>query len=310
MSERRQILQAALWMLASLSCFCAMAVAGRQLAGVMSTFELLFIRSVIGCAVISGLLCFFGWQQVRPRVMRFHLLRNLGHFGGQYAWFYAVGVLPLADVFAIEFTTPIWTAVIAALFLGEAVTKPRVAAFILGFVGILIVLRPGFAIVHPAALAMLAGALGFAISVTTTKYLTRSQSTLAVLFYMTVIQMPISLVPALSTWVWPSASSVPWLLIVGVAALGAHYSLTRALSMADTLVIIPFDFLRLPLIALVGLILYGETLDPWVFVGAALIFAGNYINVRGALAPAGGAPRNHPREGDAREREEESANSV
>lgn len=284
MTQHGQILRAAVWMMASLSCFCAMAVAGRQLAGGMSTFELLFIRSVIGFAVISALLCYFGWAQVRPRAMRFHLLRNVAHFGGQYAWFYAVGVLPLGEVFAIEFTTPIWTALIAAVFLHEAITKPRIAAFTMGFVGTLVILRPGVAIVQPAALAMLAGALGFAVSVTSTKYLTRTQSTLAVLFYMTVLQMPMSLVPALNLWVWPSASSLPWLLVVGVAALGAHFSLTRALSLADTVVIIPFDFLRLPLIAVIGLILYGEALDPWVFAGAALIFVGNYGNVRSALA--------------------------
>ena len=249
----------------------------------MSTFELLFIRSVIGCAIISALLCRFGWAQVRPRVMQFHLLRNVAHFGGQYAWFYAVGVLPLAEVFAIEFTTPIWTALIAVLFLGEAVTKPRAFAFIMGFVGTIVILRPGLTIIQPGALAMLAGAIGFAISVATTKHLTRTQSTLAVLFYMTVLQMPMSLLPALSDWVWPPLESMPWIAIVGVAALGAHFGLTRALSLADTIVIIPFDFLRLPLIAIIGLILYGEALDPWVFAGALLIFAGNYVNVRGAL---------------------------
>jgi drug/metabolite transporter (DMT)-like permease len=277
------LLRAALWMLMALCCFSAMAVGGRQLAGAMSTFELLFIRSIIGCLVITALLCHFGWAQARPRQLGFHLLRNASHFGGQYAWFYAVGVLPLAEVFAIEFTTPIWTAVIAALFLHERITAARILAVVMGFVGILIILRPGLEIVRPAAVAMLAGALGFAVSVTSTKHLTRAQSTLAVLFYMTLMQMAMGLIPALQDWIWPTGAMVPWLVAVGLAALGAHFGLTRALSLADTTLVAPFDFLRLPLIALIGLLLYDEVLDPSVFVGAALVFGGNYVNVRGAL---------------------------
>jgi len=260
-----------------------MAIGGRQLAGTMSTFELLFIRSVIGCLVIACLLQRTGWKQAKPRLLHFHLLRNSAHFGGQYAWFYAVGVLPLADVFAIEFTTPLWTALIAALFLSERITFTRLIAVMMGFAGILVILRPGLEIVQPAAMAMLFGAVGFAVSVTSTKHLTRHQTTLTVLFYMTLMQMPMGLLPALSNWVWPTWAMVPWLLAVGLAALGAHYGLTRALSLIDATQVAPFDFLRLPLIALIGLLVYGEALDPWVLIGAALVFGGNYINIVGAL---------------------------
>ncbi len=266
----------------ALLCFSAMAVSGRQLAGAMPTFELLFIRSLIGFTVISVLLCRFGWRQVRPRKFRIHLLRNASHFGGQYAWFHAVAVLPLADVFAIEFTTPIWTGIIAAFFLGERLTRPRVLAIVLGFAGILLILRPGLAAISPAALAMLAGAFGFAVSVTTTKFLTREQTPLTVLFYMTLLQMPMGLLPALGQWVWPDWWTAPWLLAVGLAALGAHFCLTRALSLGDATLVAPLDFLRLPLIALVGFAFYGEALEWWVLLGAAVIFTGNYLNIRAA----------------------------
>jgi drug/metabolite transporter (DMT)-like permease len=266
-------------MAGALLSFMAMAVAGRELSTELGTFQILFFRSLIGLVVLSVLLSRVGWGQLRTRQRGLHLVRNLAHFGGQFGWFYGLAFIPLAEVFAIEFTVPIWTAIMAALLLGERITAPRVAAIALGMLGLLIILRPGFQNVQPAALAVLAGAFGYALAHTLTRRLAQHDTPLCILFYMTAIQLPLGLVPALGAWVTPTAALWPWLLVVGLSALSAHYCLTHALRLADATVVVPMDFLRLPLIAVVGALLYGEALDPLVLLGAAVMMLGIWVNL-------------------------------
>lgn len=272
--------RAAGWMGGALLSFMAMAVGGRELAGGLSTFQILFFRSLVGLAVIALLLWRAGWGQVRTQRPGLHLVRNVAHFGGQLGWFYGLGLIPLAEVFAIEFTAPIWTAAWAALLLGERVTGPRVAAIALGIAGLLVILRPGLQGVHPAALAVLAGAVCYALAHTLTRRLAQGDTPLAVLFFMTLIQLPLGLIPSLAGWRWPTAAEWPWLLVVGLSAMSAHYCLTRALALADATVVVPMDFMRLPLIAVVGALLYREPLSAAVLAGAALMLLGNWINLR------------------------------
>jgi len=136
-------IHAALWMSGALVSFSAMAIAGRQLSVELTTFQILFFRSLGGLAVLAALLQRSGWAQVRTHVFGTHLLRNVVHFGGQYAWFYGIALIPLTEVFAIEFTVPIWTAILATVFLGERMSGLRALAVALGFVGILVILRSG-----------------------------------------------------------------------------------------------------------------------------------------------------------------------
>jgi drug/metabolite transporter (DMT)-like permease len=198
----------------------------------------------------------------------------------QSGWFYGIALIPLAQVFAIEFTTPIWTALIAMLFLGERVTRWRLLAITLGFVGILVILRPGAAVISFPALAVLGAAIGYSISYASTKSLGRTDSPLTIIFFMTVIQLPLAFFPALTDWSIPSSANWPWIVIVGVTALSAHYCIARALALADAMVVVPMDFMRLPLIAVVGILLYAEPLDPWVLVGGLIIFTGVFVNIR------------------------------
>jgi drug/metabolite transporter (DMT)-like permease len=221
---------------------------------------------------------------LRTRRLGEHVWRNLAHFGGQFGWFFAIAAMPLAEVFAIEFTIPIWTALLAALFLGERLTRPRVLALVLGLAGVLLVLRPGPAILQPAALAALAGAIAYATSYLFTKRLAGTEAPLAILFYMTVVQLPLGLVGALPRWQGVHLADAPWLVLVGVTALTAHYCLTRALRLAEMSVVLPIDFLRLPLVALLGYLLYGETVGLLALAGALLIVAANVINLRAAKA--------------------------
>jgi drug/metabolite transporter (DMT)-like permease len=273
------VVTAAFWMLGALLSFMAMAVAGRELSAQLNTFQILFFRSLIGLSVVSLLLTMSGWGQIRTRVPGLQIVRNLAHFGGQFGWFYGLVFIPLAEVFAIEFTGPIWTAFWAALLLGERLTRPRLITILLGMVGLVIILRPGLQGVHPAAFAVLAGAVGFALAHTLTRRLAQNDTPLCILFYMTLIQLPLGLIPSLTNWVTPAVALWPWLLLVGFGALTAHYCVTRALLLADVTVVMPMDFLRLPLIAIVGTLFYQEAFDPLVLLGAGVMLLGNWINL-------------------------------
>jgi drug/metabolite transporter (DMT)-like permease len=287
------MLRAALWMSGALLSFTAMALSGRALSAELTTFQILFFRSVVGLVVVALLIIRAGRAHLRTGVPATHLVRNLAHFGGQYGWFYGLAHIPLAEVFAIEFTMPIWTALLALPMLGERMNRGRMVAVALGFVGVLIILRPGASAFSPAALAVLAAAICYAVSHLYTKKLSATDSPLAILFFMTAIQLPLGLIPALPNWAWPSAGSWPWVALVALGALSAHYCLTRALRLADATAVVAMDFLRLPLIALLGFVLYHEALDPAVIAGACVVLAATWINLR---SPAS-AMRNphHPR---------------
>jgi drug/metabolite transporter (DMT)-like permease len=280
MSGRRAILLAAAWMGGALASFMAMAIAGREMSRELDTVQTLLWRSVVSFVVICAVLARSGWAQVATRRLGRHALRNTVHFAAQFGWFYALGLLPLATVIAIEFTTPIWTLFIAMLVLGERLSGARVAAVALGIAGMLVILRPGVAPIGLPTLAVLGSALGYALTYVLTKELIRSDSPLAVLFWMSLIQLPLALLPALPGWTLPSPALWPWVLLVGVTGLTAHYSFTRALGYADAMVVAPLDFLRLPLIALVGFAFYREPLDWFVLGGAVLMLLGNLVNIR------------------------------
>src|SRR5215510_11377612 len=209
----RPAIRAALWMSGAIFSFTAMAIAGRELSAELTNFQILFFRSVVGLAVVVVLLHRTGWTQVKTGMFGLHLIRNVAHFGGQYGWFYGIALIPLTEVFAIEFTVPIWTAVLAALTLGERLHGMRMLSIALGFIGVAVILRPGFATVSLPALAVLGGAFCYAISYIFTKRLSGMQSPLAILFYMTLIQLPLALVPALPHWSWPSPALWPWVCV-------------------------------------------------------------------------------------------------
>ena len=280
MSSRQSVIVASLWMVGALASFSAMAIGGRELSSELTTFQILFFRSLVGLVVVSAILTWAGWGQIRFGRFGTHLVRNTIHFAAQYGWFLGIAFIPLAEVFAIEFTTPIWTAILAVVFLGERATKGRIATIIIGFVGILIILRPGAEVISVPALAVLGAAIGYACSYAFTKSLGRTDSPLTIIFFMTVIQLPMAFFPALTDWAIPSFALWPWAVTVGIAALSAHYCIARALRLADAMVVVPMDFLRLPLIAIVGILVYAEPLDPWVLAGGVIIFSGNLINVR------------------------------
>ena len=280
-ARAESIPRAALWMTGSIASFSLMAVGGRELGAALSTFDIMAHRSLIGLAVVTAAALALGrTAELRPRAMRLHLARNSAHFAGQNLWFWALTAIPLAQVFAIEFTSPLWVALAAPLLLGERLTLGRVAAAAAGFLGVIIVTRPfGGGLDLGQAAAALA-AICFAATAIATKRLTRTQSTLSILFWLTATQSVMGLAVTLPTGLdLPPPALLHWTVVVSLAGLSAHLCLTAALSLAPASVVAPFDFVRLPVIAVVGALAYGESLDPWVFGGAALIIGANLINV-------------------------------
>jgi drug/metabolite transporter (DMT)-like permease len=278
-------------MLGSVVAFTLMAVAAREVSARHDTFEIMTWRSAIGFLLVLAYGAATGrLGGVTTARLGGHFLRNVVHFAGQNLWFWAITLIPLAQVFALEFTAPIWVVLLAPLFLGERFTPLRLFAALLGFAGILIVARPDFADLDPGVLAAAGAALCFAAVAILTKRLTRGQSVVAILFWLTLMQFCFGLAAAGfdGEMTLPDARTLPWLALIGACGVAAHLSLTTALSLAPASAVVPVDFLRLPLVALVGAWLYGEAVDPLVFLGAAVIFTGIWLNLRNDLrrAPA------------------------
>ncbi len=272
--------RAAAWTAGTLVSFLLMALSGRELSAELSLFQMVLLRNAICLAIVAVLLTRLGWGLARTVHPARHVARNTVHFAAQYGWLLGIASIPIAEVFAIEFTTPIWTALMASVFLGERLTPVRIVAVALGFAGVLVILRPGLQIIHPAAFAVLGAALGYACTYTITKSMVGHDAPITILFWMNLVQLPLGLVPSLWLWVTPSPALYPWIALIGVTGLTSHYCLSRALAHADATTVVPLDFLRLPLAAVVAWMLYDEALDPFVFAGAALIIAGSWLNLR------------------------------
>ncbi len=283
-------LRAALWMTGAIASFSSMAVAGRELSSNLDTFEIMLYRSFIGIVIVLLVASVTGkLGQIRASNLRLHGIRNLAHFTGQNLWFFAITVIPLAQVFALEFTSPIWVVLLSPLILGERLTPMRVLVALIGFVGILIVARPSPPdSLNVGILTAALAAICFALTGVLTKKLTRSEPIMNILFWLTAMQAVFGLITAGydGDIALPTVETLPFIIVVGCAGLLAHFCLTNALSLAPATVVMPIDFVRLPAIALVGMALYGEPLDWYVFLGAAVIFAGNYLNIWHETRPA------------------------
>jgi len=274
--------RAMLWMMGAVLSFSTMIVAGRAVSAELDTFELMFYRSVLSLIVIQpfiwkSLAGYGGLMRVRHRN---HLLRNTIHFAGQNLWFYSIATIPLAQVVVLEFTNPIWVALLAPLLLAEHLTKTRLASVLLGFAGIVIVAQPGSATLGLGHLAALSAAVFFALTNIVTKRLTRTNSLLSIIFWMTLTQAVLGFICAAPGGIaFPSPPLYPWMIVLAGGALGAHLCLTKALGLAPAVIVGPMDFLRLPVIAVAGMLLYGEPLQAAVFIGGGVIIAGNLLNL-------------------------------
>lgn len=286
MEPAQSTLKAALWMGASIASFLVMSVSGRAVTSVLDVFLAMELRSLIGLLFLLPLVFKVGGlPAMRTQRPLQHIGRNVVHFAGQYAWLLALGMIPLAQLVAIEFTTPIWGALLAAAFLGEKLDSRKIGAILLGLLGVLVVVRPGIAQADPGHLIMLAGAVGFGASVVMVKSLTRTESVVRIIFWMLVIQSVIGLIPAIQNWSNPPTELWPWILLFSFSGMSSHFCMARALGYAEATVVMPMDFLRLPLSAVIGWMIYQEQIDVFTACGAALILGGNLINIRKRTLP-------------------------
>lgn len=276
--NQQRIGEAAVWMSGWLLATLGMTVAGRELTKSLPVIEVMQLRSVIATLILLPIILHQGNWAARFGQFRLHAARNIVHFGGQYLWFTALLLIPLAEVIAIEFTMPLWIAILAWMFLGERIDGFKIAALAMGFTGILMIVKPG-SMAGWGHIVALGAALFFSGSVTLTKLITRKDSALTVIFMMFAIQSALGAVPAYLAWVTPVAANSIWIAVIAIAGTGSHYCLSKAISLADATVVMPMDFLRLPLTALVAWLVYHEANDAWSILGALLILAANTLNL-------------------------------
>jgi len=279
-------LKAAMWMIGAIFSFTAMAVAAREISQTHDSFEIMAARSIIGLALVLVIGQAVGQLgHISGHRLSGHFWRNIVHFTAQNLWFWSLTMIPLAQVFALEFTSPLWVILLSPLFLGERLTLSKLAAAGLGFAGILIVARPDITNLSPGVLAAAGSALGFAATSILTKRLTRDEAIITILFWLTAFQAVFGILAATYDGQvnWPTAETLPWLGLIGVCGVLAHLSLTSALTLAPASFVMPIDFIRLPLIAVIGAMAYGEAIDPFVLGGGVVIFLGIWISIRAEL---------------------------
>ena len=282
LSSFTNTVQAAIWMTGTIVSFSAMAVSGREISFELDTFEIMMYRSIIGLIIVLLLAKLFKThREICTQNLSLHFYRNLSHFTGQNLWFYALTLIPFAQLFAFEFSVPLWVMLAAPFLLGERLTNIRIISILVGFIGILIVTRPWLAGLAPGIIPAALCAIGFACSVIFTKQLTQKVSITCILFWLTSMQLLMAIICAgydgdISL---PSSSNFIWIIIIGIGGLLAHFCITKALQLAPATVVTPIDFCRLPVIAAIGYVFYNEALDIFIIGGAIIIFIANYINI-------------------------------
>jgi drug/metabolite transporter (DMT)-like permease len=283
---------AALWMAGWLALMLIITIAGRESTRELNVFQIMEVRSIFGFLMLYPLVRlnggFAAMKTSRPLQ---HIGRNLIHYAAQLGWFFALTLIPIGQVVSIEFTMPIWTAILAASFLGEHMSAAKISAIVLGVIGVVIIVRPVAGEINPGQLIALAAAVGFGISVAMMKSLTRTENTLTIIFWMLVIQSAAGFFPSLYVWQWPTPVTWGWIAVIAFCGTFSHYCMARAMLYADATVVLPMDFLRVPLTATAGWLIYSERLDAYTVLGAALILTGNLLNLRATVpvpARAGG----------------------
>ncbi len=264
-----------------LAAMVTMAVAGREAVSQLSAFQVMVLRSVIGFVLLQPLVFSAGgYGAMKTKHPWQHIWRNAVHYGAQYAWLIAVTLIPLAQVVSIEFTMPIWTALLAVIFLGEKMSRWKLAAVILGLIGVLIIVRPGSGNIGTGQAISLLAAIGFSISIILVKSLTRTDSVVRIIFWMLVIQTIIGIIPAIYFWKPVPNDLWGWVFVVAVCGTFSHFCMAKAMTYADATIVVPMDFLRVPLTALAGWAVYSEVIDIYTATGAALILVGNLLNLK------------------------------
>ncbi|MFO0996289.1 MAG: DMT family transporter [Alphaproteobacteria bacterium] len=263
----------ALWMIGSASAFSMMTALIRPAAAEMHPFEIVFFRNALGLVFLSPLIFRSGIRVLRTARLPLHLLRATCFLAAMLCWFSAIPHIALVDAVTLNFTAPIFVTIIAAVILRERVRIRRWTAIIVGFAGALVVLRPGFQDVSTASILVLGDALIWSVSAAIIRILARTDSMTTIVAHMFIWVTPLSLIPALFVWQDPSWTAMAWLLGLAAASTVGHVAVTRAFTLAEISLLMPFDYTRLIFATTVGFFVFGEVPDLWTFVGAAIIVA-------------------------------------
>ena len=267
----------ALWMIAAAAALTAMAVCIRYLPA-YSVLLMIFLRNVINLVLMAPSMIRQGKSMIVTQRLGTHALRNLFLYSGNVAWFYGVTLIALADVASLQFTSPLFTAIIAAAFLGEKIGGHRMVAILVGFAGALIIIRPGMIPINLGTVMILIAAFLYSCAHVVTKRLSDTESGSTVVFYMSVTILVYSAIPAFFVWQTPAWADMPAMIGLGITGYATHYCITRSLAVGDASFVIAFDFMRLPFSTLLGWLLFREMLDTWTVAGALIIFAAGYYS--------------------------------
>ncbi len=268
-------------MLASTLVFAGMAVAIRLAAEQLHAFEIAFFRNLFGLLFALPLLRRAGWRGLRSNRMGLYFVRCLIGLGAMLSGFWALVHLPLGQAIALSYATPLFVTIGAVLVLGEVVRARRWTAVAIGFVGVLIIVRPGISEVSPAALVALGSAALAASAAITIKFLSRTEPAEAIVIWMVLIMTPLSLLPALPVWAWPQGWQVwLWLVLTGLLGTAGHLLLTEAYKRGDVSALTPINFVQLPVVALLAWVLFDEGISRYTVIGAGVIFASTFYIVR------------------------------
>ncbi len=269
-----------LWMFAAAVFFSTSVGFVRQLSDTLSTFEIVFIRQLMGITFMIPWLWRIGISAMRTSRMPLLTFRALLSYLGMLASYYSYTLIQLADAVSLQFTTPLFTVILAIIFLKEVVGLHRWTALLVGFIGVAIIVRPGFTDINIGVPIAILAAVFYAGSNVANRALASTEATSVIMFYGFLLQIPMAAVPAVLTWVTPGWEHILPLLGFGIVAFGAQYCLTRSFAVADASLVEPVMFVRLPLVAIIGYFVFSQSPDVWTWVGAVVIFSSTYILAR------------------------------
>jgi drug/metabolite transporter (DMT)-like permease len=278
-----------LLMAAAAACYAILHGSVRYISSDIHPFEISFFRNLFGLFVLMPWFVVHGLQPLRTRRLGLHLLRAGSNVVAMLMFFMALSMTPLALVQALGFTAPLFTTVLAIFILGERVRLRRWTALIAGFIGAVIIVRPGFQPIDTGSLLTLGSAAVWGFTLVIIKVLSRTDSAVTITSYMVLLMSPLSLLPALFYWTWPDPAGWFWLVVCGVSGTAAQLLMAQSFRVAEATVVLPFDFTKIVWGALIGYLVFGEVVDIWTWIGAAVIFSGvTYITYRERKLAASG----------------------
>ncbi|WNJ99434.1 DMT family transporter [Thalassospiraceae bacterium LMO-JJ14] len=274
-------LRGILWMLGSTLCLASMHTTISYVSDTVHPFVVVFCRLLFALIVVIPFFVKQGTAPLKTGRLGFLILRGVLNFCAMLAFFTALSLSPIADVTALSFTAPIFATLLAVVLLKERLGWRRIAAIVAGFVGTMIVLRPGFEEIGTGNVLVLIATIFWGACVIIIKSLSKTESSVTITTYMSLVMAPLALVPALFVWSWPSTTDLALLVLLGLFGGCGQLMVSQALKHAETHVVMPFDFVRLVWVSISGYILFGEIADIYVWSGGVLIFASTaYITIR------------------------------